>query len=331
MNFVLYSSFVSKLTFKKTFNALKAGLSYGLSNILKKPVRWGFPISISVEPTNFCNLRCPQCPVGLNLLTRPKGFMDFETFKLIIDQAYPYLLNLFVYFQGEPLLHKQLPGFIRYATGKNIFTGLATNAQFLDYSAAQNLVKSKLDYIIISMDGTEQQTYEKYRAGGKLDKVIQAVQNISLAKKQLGSKLPSVELQFIVFRHNQHQIKDFLNLAKQLKVNKATIKSAQIEDFSTIEQFIPAIPRFSRYTKVNGQWKNKRKLKNRCWRLWNSVVITWDGTVVPCCYDKDAQYAFGSVYEGNLFDLVKNEKFKTFAFRVLTDQQSIDICRNCNG
>ena len=329
MNFIELTVFIRKLTVKKIFNFLKIKISYYLSVICRKPFRWGIPWSISIEPTDYCNLKCPQCPVGLGLLTRDKGFIDFKMFKKTIDILQPYLLNLFIYFQGEPLLHPRLIDMVNYATKHNIFTAIATNAQLINYKTALSLVKAGLDKIIISLDAIDQNTYKFYRINGNIINVLQAIIYLKMAKKALNSLTPIIEVQFLVLKTNQNQIKAFKLLCKNLKANKCTLKTAQIIDFSTANLFIPSIEKFSRYKKNGKQWNIKNKLKNRCPRLWNSAVITWDGYILPCCFDKDAKYKLANVQQGFNFKTFNNENFKTFAKRVLTSRQSIDICSNC--
>ena len=327
--FTKYTEFIRHITYKKLINLLKITSSFILSNLIKKPIRWGMPLSLSIEPTNYCNLKCPQCLTGLNILSRPKGFIDFSLYKKIVDQASPYLLNLFLYFQGQPFLHKEITQMIKYAKQKNLFTGLSTNAQYINPKIAKQLVQTKLSYIIISLDGMHDNVYKLYRQGGSIDKVFDAINNLLEAKKKLMSSLPIIEIQFLILKTNQHQINDFLNFCKNKKVI-CKLKTAQIEDFNTAKIFLPSIEKFSRYKLVQGKWQIKKKIKNHCWRLWNSIVITWDGKVVPCCYDKDAKYMFERIQNSTLNNIIKNKKFYQFAKTVLTNRQNIDICRNCN-
>ena len=329
MNFIELVVFIKKITIKKILNFVKIKTSYFFSVITRKPFRWGIPWSVSIEPTNICNLKCPQCPVGLGILSRPKGFIDLNLFKKIIDSLHPYLLNLFIYFQGEPLLHPRLINMIKYATAHNVYTSLASNAQLIDFETALKIVKAGLDKIIISMDGINQSSYKTYRVNGNIINVLQAIVNINLAKQALNSLTPVIEVQYLVLKTNQNQIKAFKTLCKNLKVNKCSLKTAQIIDFSTANLFIPTINRFSRYKKVNGKWQIKNKLKNRCPRLWNSAVITWEGFVVPCCFDKDAKYKLANINNGLNHNVFNNKNFKSFAQKVLNDRKNIDICSNC--
>lgn len=318
-----------KISLNKITNYLIGRLSYAWSLLNQKPLRWAFPYSVSIEPTNVCNLRCPQCPTGLNLLQRTKGKMDFELYKSIIDKTYKYLLNLFLYFQGEPLLSSDFFEMVKYADSKNIYVVTSTNAQLINDEVADKIVKSGLDKLIISVDGIDNETYTKYRIGGSLEKVLNGINSLKAAKSKYHSHLPSIELQFIVMKHNEKQINDFMQFARQMKMSYS-LKSAQIVDFVTAEEFVPKIEKYSRYKKENDAYVLKKTIGNRCSRLWDSLVITWNGDVLPCCYDKDAEHSFGNVTDEEIMKIYNNEYFRKFAKQVLTDRKKIDICRNCD-
>src|SRR5678815_1728696 len=91
---------LSKLTPRRAWNGLKVLSSYYISKWTHKPVQWGYPVSISFEPTTSCNLRCPECPSGLRAFTRPTGMLRKDFFTETIDQLSKELLYLVFYFQG---------------------------------------------------------------------------------------------------------------------------------------------------------------------------------------------------------------------------------------
>src|SRR6188768_372630 len=181
---------ISKLTFRRSFNAAKVMASYQLSKLLKKPVQWGLPVSISFEPTTSCNLRCPECPSGLRAFTRPTGMLKKDFFRQTIDEIHKELLYLIFYFQGEPFLNPDFLEMVKYASDKGIYTATSTNAHYLTDEAARKTVESGLDRLIISIDGTTQETYKQYRVGGNLDKVLEGARNIVKWKKELKSNTP---------------------------------------------------------------------------------------------------------------------------------------------
>lgn len=325
-------NFISKLTLSRFWNMVKVFSSYHISKWTKKSVQWGMPISISFEPTTSCNLRCPECPSGLRAFSRPTGMLQKDFFKETIDQLYKHLSYLVFYFQGEPFLNPQFLDMVQYAAAKKIYTATSTNAHFLNDTNAKRTVESGLDRLIISIDGTTQEVYKQYRVGGNLDKVLQGAANIVKWKKELKSKTPFVIFQFLVVRHNEHQIGEVKRLAKEIGVDDVWLKTAQVYDYENDpNNLIPTIGQYSRYKKdKSGKTVFKGNNQNHCWRLWHDPVITWNGTVVPCCFDKDAQHALGNLHQQSFKELWQNKAYKEFRSKVLQSRQNIDICANCS-
>ncbi|MBC7950028.1 MAG: SPASM domain-containing protein [Chitinophagaceae bacterium] len=322
---------LSKLTLRRAWNGLKVLGSFYVSKWTKKAVQWGFPVSISFEPTTSCNLRCPECPSGLRAFTRPTGMLQKDFFRDTIDQLHKELLYLVFYFQGEPYLNPDFLEMVKYASDRKIYTATSTNAHYLTDANAKKTIESGLDRLIISIDGTTQEVYQQYRVGGKLDKVLEGARNIVKWKKELKSKTPFVVFQFLVVKHNEHQIEDVKRLAKETGVNDVWFKTAQVYDYENDPNaLIPSIDKYSRYKKQGGVTTFKGKLSNQCWRLWHDPVITWDGLVAPCCFDKDAQHRLGNLKEKSFKEIWKNGEYKKFRTKILQGRKNIDICSNCS-
>lgn len=323
-------NFLSKLTTQRTLNGFKVVGSYIFSKLTKKPTHWGLPISISFEPTTSCNLRCPECPSGLRSFTRPTGMLQDDLFKKTINELAETLIYLIFYFQGEPYLHPQFIDLVNYASRKRIYTATSTNAHYLTDENAKKTVESGLDRLIISIDGTTQETYQQYRVGGKLEKVIEGTKNIIKWKKALNSATPHVVFQFLVVKPNEHQIQEVKKLATELGVDEVGIKTAQIYDYQDGNELIPTIDKFSRYAKQpNGTYKIKNKFIDHCWKMWHSCVITWDGLVVPCCFDKDAHYRLGDMKKNTFSHVWKGSDYKQFRASLINSRSEIEMCKNC--
>lgn len=321
---------LSKMTFKKSNNALRVLSSYYFSKYSKKLIHKGLPISIAIEPTTSCNLRCPECPSGLRSFTRPTGMLQEELFMRVIDELKDTLLYLTFYFQGEPYLHPKFTELVRYASERNIYTSTSTNAHYLDERNAQKTIASGLDRLIISIDGTTQETYQAYRVGGKLEKVIEGTKNILHWKKELKSKTPHVIFQFLVVKPNQHQIDEVQQLGKTLGVDEVKLKTAQIYDYEKGSPLIPTLPKYARYEQnEDGNYFIKNSLENSCWRMWQSCVITWDGAVVPCCFDKDAHHKLGELAHHDFKQIWQSDSYQNFRKSLLLSRSEIEMCKNC--
>jgi len=321
-----------KLTIRRVWNAFKVVFSYYLTRLFKTPIQWGLPISISFEPTTSCNLKCPECPSGLRQFTRPRGMLKKEFFFETIDDIYKDILYLIFYFQGEPYLNKNFLDMVSYASSKGLYTATSTNAHFLTDEMARKTVESGLDRLIISIDGTTQEVYQQYRREGNLEKVIEGARNIVKWKKELKSKTPFVFFQFLVVKPNEHQIEDVKKLAREVGVDEVRFKTAQIYDYENDpNQLIPGINKYSRY-KIDKEGKQvpKNKMSNHCWKLWNANVITWDGTIVPCCFDKDAKHQLGNLKDQSFKEIWHNKKYKKFRKDITKSRKNIDICANCS-
>lgn len=323
-------NFFSKLTRKRVWNALKVIYSFYESKATGKALHRGLPMSISFEPTTSCNLRCPECPSGLRSFTRPTGMLEGDLFKRTIDELSETLLYLIFYFQGEPYLHPKFLELVKYASQKGIYTATSTNAHYLTDAAARRTVESGLDRLIVSIDGTTQEVYQQYRVGGKLEKVLEGTRTILKWKKQLKSKTPHVVFQFLVVRPNEHQIEDAKRLAKEIGVDEIGFKTAQIYDYEHGDPLIPTLDKYSRYAENNdGTYRIKNSLDGHCWKMWHSCVITWDGKVVPCCFDKDAHYRLGDVSETSFQTLWQSKAYTDFRQALIRSRSEIEMCKNC--
>jgi radical SAM protein with 4Fe4S-binding SPASM domain len=323
---------LSKLTFSRGINAVKVISSYYFSRITGKPMPWGYPVSLSFEPTTSCNLRCPECPSGLRAFTRPTGMLDNRFFMKTIDEMHRELLYLIFYFQGEPYLNPAFLEMVKYASSKRIYTATSTNAHYLTDENARKTVESGLDRLIISIDGTTQEVYQQYRVGGRLEKVLEGARNIVKWKKELKSRNPFVVFQFLVVKPNEHQIDEVKLLAKEIGVDDVWYKTAQVYDYKNDPNgLIPGLDKYSRYRKdKEGDWQPKNKLANHCWKLWHANVITWDGLVVPCCFDKDAQHQLGDLSKESFREVWNNNQYKEFRKQLMQSRKNIDICSNCS-
>jgi len=323
-----------EISFKKLFNLSKSILSLKIKN----PRLNSYPSIVMIEPTNFCNLNCPLCPTGNKSLKRTKGYMPPENFKRIIDELGDYLLNITLWNYGEPLLHKDIYEMISYAKKKRIFIRLSTNGHFFDKKDnVKKLISSRLDNLIICLDGASQETLSKYRVGANFEQIINGIKSVVEEKKKLRSNLPIIELQFIVMKHNEHEVDKLKQIAKEIGVDKLTLKTATLEietskkELKKMKNFLPSKEEYSRYKSVEAKLERKNIIKNKCTRLWVSSVINWNGDVVPCCYDADGNFTFGNMFETSFKEVWNSSKYIAFRRKILLNKTNIPMCSNCPG
>ena len=329
-NIVVICAYIRTFSFAKIWNIVKLRISYVLSVTKRKASVWGNPMALSIEPINVCNLKCPECPTGMGVLTRPKGMVSLSDYRLILKHLHRSLWHVNLYFQGEPYMHPDFFSLVSLAKKRKLVVETSTNAQYLNYGNALETVKSGLDILVVSMDGTTQEVYEKYRIGGRLDKVLEGLKNIATAKKELKSLKPVVRVQFLAFGFNEHQVTDFEKMALTYGANQVEVKQAQVYEVEKKVDLLPNDKSLSRYGLCeHGAVRLRGKVKNSCWKHWSSAVVTWDGKVVPCCFDKNAGYVMGDLLQACMANIWKTKRFSSFRTRVLTAQESIDICGNC--
>lgn len=320
-----------RMTIRKAVNALKVYLSFHLGRWSGTALHWGMPVSFAIEPTTACNLRCPECPSGLRAFTRPTGNLKMDFFRSALDALSPYACNLTFYFQGEPYINPQFLDMVAYAESRGIYTVTSTNGHFLDDKNVKRTLDSGLSRIILSIDGTTQETYEQYRKEGDLKTVLQGAERLVKARRESGLDHPYIIFQFLVTSANEHQVSQIHRLAETIGVDEVRLKTAQFYHFENGNDLMPRDERYSRYTRSgDGRYRLKNGLEDQCWRMWHSCVITWDGKVVPCCFDKDASVRLGDLKVQAFGAIWKGEAYRAFRQKLLRGRKFIDICKNCS-
>ena len=322
---------IDYLTWKKAVNFIKieTQLRFGVKKVSGYPYEW------ELDTTNICQLKCPLCHTGLGTVNRDKGVMHFDLYKKVIDEIKDYCLWLSLYSWGEPFLNKEIDRFIRYAHDAKIGTVTSSNLNKpLTPEMADRLVDSGLDGLIVSLDGTTQEVYEVYRVGGHLHRVLDNIQLVTETKARKGVNTPHVEWQFIVMKQNEHQIPEAKQMAAELGVDDIVFKKVDFphgeDDLELAEKWLPVNNRD--FTRDNPFDKPYKENGARCWRLWRSGVVNWDGGYAPCCYLTDAADDFGSVKTSSIKEIWNNEEYVTARglFQENFKPQKYVGCIDCN-
>lgn len=275
---------------------------------------------LMIEPTNKCQLKCTTCFSHQD--GRKKTFLKFHDFKQIIDKNGHLIRRISLYNYGEPLINPKIWMMVAYAKSKNIpYVKIATNGLLIN-KYSNEILKSGLDLLSISLDGATQKIYAKFRRKGRLDSIIKGISKLVNMRNSILSRL-RIEIQFIIMKHNEHQLLDIEKLARRLRVDFLRLKTVLIKN-NKWSYLLPKDEIYSRYSGLKKTEICKKPLKE--------LVINCDGTIIPCCYitgPSIASFNFGSIFDQTLQDVLNSKKYRAFALNCSTNKSKNPCCRNC--
>ncbi|MCB2153714.1 radical SAM protein [bacterium] len=319
--------------------------------MLGREVVRGRPYILLIDPLNTCNLRCPFCATGQGNLPLKPGKMKLDSFKSLIDEIAPHTFKIDLYNWGEPFLHKDILPMVAHAHKRRISTAISSNLNVLPQGGGEAVVRSGLDDLVVSCDGLTQETYEQYRVQGKLENVVRNLKEITDARRRLGRKNPHIEFQFLVFKHNEHEVPRVHAFAKGLGADIVRIQKPFVNIES--ESIRPADnPDFVRSEYLDEEKDQSDRLDIfspkadqeacaaanpppiKCFWPWRSTVINWGGQVDPCC-GKNYLDSFGNVFEKPFAEIWNGPEYR-YARRWITgkageDEEQAVVCRGCGG
>jgi radical SAM protein with 4Fe4S-binding SPASM domain len=306
-------------------NAIYSVFSYGIkryTGILFNPP---LPPSVSIELSSRCNLSCPECVTGAGLLKRRTDFIDYLVVEKISAQLKERVRSTWLYGQGEPMLHPRFFDIVKLF--HKMDTVVSTNGHFLDDENCRQLVGSGLKKVIISYDGITPESYNIYRRGGNHSEVTEGIKRLTDINNRNGSPL-KIELQFLIHRYNEHEAEKAALFAQSAGVG-FRIKSMQVLDTARAGEWMPSDKRKARYFYDDGRWKAADTPSRGCIRMWTAPVITVDGDVIPCCFDKFARHVMGNIESQTFSDIWKSRQYACFRSDVIKSRIGIDICSDC--
>lgn len=271
---------------------------------MELPLELLIPTNMAIEPTNHCNLRCPDCPHGSNEMTRPKGFMGYEQFCSLYDAIPARIYHLAMYYYGESCMHKDLWRMVSYTRRR--YTALSTNGHYFRREQdREDCLDSGLSKLVVCLDGATEETYAKYRKKGDFERVRSGLALLCNRKQQRGLQRPEIALQFILFEHNIHETDLVREIAAEVGVDKLLFKRtsasgtpaaagyARSEDDPHAETFLG---------------EDRTAQAENC----KTAIVLWDGTVVPCCMDVNGRVQFGNVFDEDFSTILLGDKRRSF-------------------
>lgn len=305
---------------------------------LKRDRAWGYPRRVLIEPTNTCNLKCPLCPTGAGQLSRKIGNMEFDQFKMIVDELNGRTREIEIAGYGEPTINKDIYRMLSYASKKFRRVIMYSNCLLIDtQEKVEYLVKSGIHQLTVSIDGLTQEVYEQYRVKGNLTLALDNLKKIIDEKKRQSTQLPVIEWQVVVTKFNENQIDGMKKLSEQLGVDKFYIKTANINLLSGAQgkksisrsigtAFLPRSTAWRRFGNIDG-----KIIMNGCHMLYGNSFIMWNGDVTTCCHDPAGINLMGNIFEIGSFGAIwNNSKYRELRRAVNTDiTKAIPLCHIC--
>ena len=275
-----------------------------------------FPPYLIIEPTNVCNLQCPFCPRELTEKSRGLGFMDMELFKKIIDEAVTNgAYGISLYMLGEPMLHKNIVDMINYAKNAGMpAVNLSTAATTTNLDS---LLETELDDLILSIDGSSKEMYERMRVGGTFEKTVEIATKFLEKKKDMKKEKPYVRVQIIRTKETEKEITDYLK------------KWLPLADTVYAHNLDGMVPWLGNVMMTNDEVKKKNANRLPCTQLWKVINVFWNGTVSCCCHDALGDMVLGNLKDSTLKELWHSERAEMFRQRHLNNDLDGTICKSC--
>jgi len=363
------------LTARKLANMALVNVEF----LLKREKLLSRPYAMKIESTNICNTKCQLCPTGIGLRDRRKGRMKFEDFKKLLDQLRWHLFSLDLSMWGDPLVAPDIYPMIQHAHRRGIWTYISSNLhgfriaprKLKDGSIdttddATKLIESGLDMLTCSLHGATQETFAIYQPGKDFGDAIAKVRHLVETKKRLNSATPAIQLNFVVTRHNEHEVERFKALAKELGC-KPVFSTASMNlrfldkdkrlqplglapdllEQKTQDHLSEWLPENDEYvldayrdiqrdgvTPGRDEKYNGKKRYNCSWP-WRQSVINWDGTVATCCGSFGQSEDMGSVIDKPFKQVWNNQRYRdarrSFKHKLSAQQADDNPCATCPG
>ena len=293
-----------------------------------------YPLGLQLEPTTYCQLHCPFCPRAQAIGTIGPGHMPWDNYENLIRELGPRIFTILFWQWGEPLLHPRIADMIRLAHNYGILTILSTNGQVeITSTCMESLIRSGLDMIIISMDGSSQPVYEKFRKGGSIDRLTAFTRTLIRAKNELGSTTPLINIRTIATSENEEEIDRIRSFTQDAGADLFSVRSLILNDDA--DPANPLLPgdiglRSFQY-QTNESAEQYEKMPNLCLKPWAWPTLRYDGTLLVCECDHGMQYSLGNVFRTASF----REVWRSLAAQEIRSRFSpdgtidMDYCCQC--
>ena len=305
---------------RKLYNYLLNRIEKAMRKVFLKSL----PVKVMIEPCNICNLKCEGCITGIKHPEAIKPLMlNFDQFRRIFDPVKEYVFSISLYNWGEPFLNEDIFSIVNYAVSNRCAVTLHSNFNVFNEGMAERAILSRLTHIYLSIDGATQETYEKYRKGGDLSRVLKNIEILVNKRKEMKSIFPIVTWKYLIFPHNFREIEMARRRSKELNVDGFEVFFGNLDNVATFGSE-------ARYDPATG--KIVIYHKHFCDSLWDTLIMYPDGSVVPCCQSFRKIDIFGNSNAHSIREIWNNDdysKMRSIIGRRRIEKGIRTPCRDC--
>lgn len=291
--------FLENLTVPKLMNMLIGTTEFALKQEKLKSQ----PVAVKIDISPLCNLRCTHCihakangnPALEKQQFNSKQRMTVEQYRRIIEEIKETATVVSLYYLGDPIVHPDMDEMCRIARDAKLNVHISTNFSLpLSDERIRSIVTSGLTHLTVCVDGLSQGKYQMTRVGGRIDLVLSNLRRVCQYRRKLRRRYPQVEVQYIKFQHNVDELEDARRILTEFGVDRVTDFWGGLDNYTdrdpgNYDVFEP---------------KQNKKLPQCFWTHF-SMVIKYNGDVIPCCChrhgsqytEKDDPLVLGNVFE----------------------------------
>lgn len=288
------------------------------------------PSELVIDPINLCNLSCPLCPTGKRAQGVQKGQIKASDYRRLLEDIGESLCIIYLQNWGEPTLHKELGELIKISDEKKAVTYLASNLNILNAQTAEAILTSGLKFLKVEVDGASQESYQKFRKGGKLSKVLENMQRLAERKRELGLEYPTINAACLVSSYNENELEQVTRIAKEHGADQVGFYRISLDSRreDLVQEWNPSTHQYQ----LNIQDPNSR---NFCSDPWKMVAVNFDGATQPCCRIFDDRVTFGNLLNTPIRELWTNDHFRSARQALASGDKTAGntktICHSCMG
>jgi MoaA/NifB/PqqE/SkfB family radical SAM enzyme len=295
------------------------------------------PHILHVGVTTYCNLSCPACPTGTKALGRPAQHLDFDLYRRTVDELRDVLMLMMFWDWGEPLMHPRVAEMVEYASRHEIMSVISTNGTVANSERhLEALVAAQPSVLIVCVDGMDQATHEKYRAGAGLNTVLDTARRLVRIRERLNLSYPVIEFRTLATRENENQFPELLHMAQDVGADLFAVKSLRPYNYagtSIDDELVPCKPNITRYVYSESPSAGQRLDFVRrgaldCAKPHSAPTLNSDGNLAFCSYATHSLEVFGSLDTQSFRSLWKSEFARNIRAR-FASQLGSEACGTC--